>query len=111
MQAAGRTAEPREQGVPVVRFEPGAEAPRAGTYALTGEWGEPTGESACVAEGQRLPFIDTEEEPRWYVLVALAGEDEGGPWDAAPGALRARRLGEAVSPPRAIREKSVGASP
>lgn len=72
------TAQPREPGVPVVRFEPGAEAPRAGTYALTGEWGEPTGDSTCVVEGQRLPLIDTEGEPRWYVLAAPA--DEGEAW-------------------------------
>jgi hypothetical protein len=60
--------------MPIVRFEPGAQAPRAGTYAVTGEWGEPAGESANVLAGERLPLIDTSDSPRWYVLVAVADE-------------------------------------
>lgn len=88
--------------MPIVRFEPGAEAPRAGTYALTGEWGEPAGESAFVLEGQRLPLLDTAEEPRWYVLAAPAEEAPGmatatrGP---GVGEVKARRIGARSSPP------------
>jgi hypothetical protein len=76
--------------VPIVRFEPGDEAPRAGTYALTGEWGEPAGESALVALGERLPLADTATGPRWYVLLAVDGAT-GGP-DIVTGPVKARRL-------------------
>jgi len=87
--------------VPVVRFEPGSEAPRAGTYALTGVWGEPVGESARVALGEQLPLIDTSVEPRWYVLSAL--ESDGGQRTtgvpAPPGEeLRLRRAGSQGTP-------------
>ena len=88
-----------DSGVPIVRFEPGAEAPRAGTYALTGEWGEPAGESAFVLEGQRLPLVDTAEEPRWYVLAAPAEQARDmaraarGP---GVGEVKARRMGAAT---------------
>jgi len=87
--------------VPIVRFEPGAEAPRAGTYALTGEWGEPAGESAFVLEGQRLPLLDTSEEPRWYVLAAPAEEASGMATAACGpgvGEVSARRIGAGSSP-------------
>lgn len=82
--------------MPVVRFEPGTEAPRAGTYALTSEWGEPAGESARISLGERLPPVDTSVEPRWYVLSALesdCGQSMVGV-PARPGEeLRLRRAG------------------
>ncbi len=85
--------------MPIVRFEPGTEAPRAGTYAVTGEWGEPTGESVFVLEGQRLAPLDTAEGPRWYVLAEPA-EDVPGMRSGDPGVgeVAARRTGPA--PPR-----------
>jgi hypothetical protein len=77
--------------MPVVRFEPGAEAPRTGTYALTGEWGEPVGERTSVAIGERLPVVDNAAGPRWFVPVAV---DDPPP---ASLALNARRLGPSAS--------------
>jgi hypothetical protein len=80
--------------VPVVRFEPGDVAPRAGTYALTGEWGEPAGESASVSCGQRLPLVDAAQAPRWYMLVELeaAGETSSAA-EPSLGEVSARRTG------------------
>lgn len=85
--------------MPIVRFEPGTEAPRAGTYAVTGEWGELAGESVLVLEGQRLPPLDTAEGPRWYVL-AVPAEDVPSmrTGDPGVGGVSARRTGPA--PPR-----------
>lgn len=106
--------------MPIVRFQPGAEAPRAGTYALTGEWGEPAGESAFVLEGQRLPLLDAVEEPRWYVLAAPAENVAGmrGPGlQPGVGEVTARRIragsrrdaeGEEAAPPSETMLTSTG---
>lgn len=55
--------------MPVHRLQPGEEAPRTGTYALTTEW-ETTEVALFREKGERLPFITvTAEGPLWYVLI------------------------------------------
>jgi hypothetical protein len=72
--------------MPVVRFEPGARAPRTGTYDLCGEWGERAGESVTVNAGDVLPPVDAQEDPRWYVLADV-------PWPPdADAQIRARKV-------------------
>lgn len=60
--------------MPVVRHEPGAVAPRDGTYAITTEW-ESTGVAIWRKKGDRLPLLAVADEgPCWYVLVGVPNE-------------------------------------
>ena len=62
--------------MPVIRYEPGDIAPRAGIYALVGHYGEGTNRTVRRDAGQRLPFWagPAEVGPFWFVLVEEAGE-------------------------------------
>lgn len=60
--------------MPIVRFEPGDEAPRDGTYAVMTPW-KTTGVAMWLRQGERLPLLTvTAEGPLWYVLVGVLDE-------------------------------------
>jgi hypothetical protein len=57
--------------MPILRHLPGEIAPRSGTYALVGHYGEVTGFAVRCDKGDRLPLVATSEQfgELWYVLV------------------------------------------
>jgi hypothetical protein len=56
--------------MPVVRFQPGEQAPDSGTYVLKGHYGEDTGVAVRVDKGERLPLATAAVEyPLWFVLA------------------------------------------
>jgi hypothetical protein len=60
--------------MPVVRYKPGENAPREGTYAVTTEW-LTTEVAVWCRQGERLPLITAAVEgPLWYVLIELSDE-------------------------------------
>jgi hypothetical protein len=47
---------------PILRFQPGVDAPWTGRYALVGHFGEPTGFKVWLDQGQRLPLVTASAE-------------------------------------------------
>jgi hypothetical protein len=84
--------------MPIVRFEPGAQAPRAGTYDLCGEWGERVGESVTVNADDVLPLVDAHVNPRWYVLVGVPSSPDADAHIRARKAMRIQRASAELEP-------------
>jgi hypothetical protein len=63
----------------LVRYQPGAVAPRTGEYALVGHYGEATNLSVWRERGEVLPTFTGvgESGPFWFVQVHEANEAAG----------------------------------
>lgn len=62
--------------MPIVRFEPGAQAWADGLYALVNHYGEPTDFSVWLRRGETFPPVISSDQfgPLWYVRTYVADE-------------------------------------